>query len=822
MQKKSVLILFLLGMVLIFGAALDVFAQPSTPQAATYYVSSSQGDDDNDGLSESAPFATIHKVNGLDLDPGDQVLFKCGDTWQAQQLVISKSGSESAPITFRSYPADCENKPVLSGSLPVTGWSLSSGQIYEAALPSGDLHQGVNQLFRDGERLTLGRWPNLDDGEGGYSFVDEHAADGKEISDNELPGGIDWTGAMLHLKNMRGSMINREVTASSDITLTLNKKFTCVISNLGDCVGWGYFLNNHYATLDQGGEWYYDATAQKVYLVSTAGPPQNIEASVVFDKFEPVRHGGVMLSDGAETAYVVLDNLEVKNWFNHGIDTPESVTADIYHHITLRNLSIKDVDAVGIRLKSQVDDPSDGREGLRGGHHLIFENNRIDGANHFGITGYFAESTLDGNQIQNIGLIENLGKSGMGCGLAADECPDYGDGLRIEVDDVRVSGFGNLLRNNRFEKIGNNAVDVFGPQNTLERNFITQACDAKADCGGVRVYGSANLEETDVYDVHLIDNIIVDIPGNVDGCHESLTTFGMGIYIDYNARDVEVRRNTVISTTVTGILVQRSTGVIQDNTVYNASTGTDYSAQLSLVSDITPAVAAVRGNILYGLNEQAWTLYASSLNNFVSSNYNYLFQPYVDQHIAFGPTWTLFTLSEWRAYSGLEGGSKTNWFTLDPSDPPLSRIIYNDTQGAKTFDLGDHRYLDLDQDQVIGAVTLLPFASQILIDDGEAGLTLSGISPSIWLVDEAANFILNLTGAGFTTDSVVRWNGANRPTTFLSSNRLTAEISAADVSTVATILVTVYEPGANPPETQPLAFRVVEFPWSVYLPLMGK
>ena len=65
----------------------------SFPVGTTYYVSSSLGNDSNNGLSEGKPFATIGKVNGLDLQPGDQVRFKCGDTWRAEQLVISKSGT---------------------------------------------------------------------------------------------------------------------------------------------------------------------------------------------------------------------------------------------------------------------------------------------------------------------------------------------------------------------------------------------------------------------------------------------------------------------------------------------------------------------------------------------------------------------------------------------------------------------------------------------------------------------------------------------------------------------------------------------------------
>jgi len=797
-----------------------MLAQPATPEALTYYVSSSSGDDDNDGLSTGAPFETVNKVNGLTLQPGDQVLFKCGDIWQGEQLVISQSGSESAPITFGSYPADCAIKPVFSGSLPITGWSLHTGNIYVADWPADESQFGVNQLFRDGERLTLGRWPNLDEGEAGYSFVDGHVYEGKDISDNELPNGIDWTGGMVHLKNIRWSMINREVTASSGSTLTLNKKVSCLISGWNDCIGWGYFINNHFATLDQDGEWYYDADQGKIFLVSTGGMPENIEGSVVMDESATLRHGGIMLSEGSATAYVILDNLEVKNWFNHGIGTPGGMFSDIYHHITLRNLMIKDVDSAGVRLSSWLENPPDGRQGLRGGHHMVFENNIIDGANHFGITGYFAESTFEGNQIQNIGLIKNLGASGMGCGLSPDQCTEYGDGLRIRLYDVRDSGYGNWLWNNRFEKIAYNAIDVFGPENILERNFITQACYAKADCGGVRVFGNHILEETDVYDVHLIENIIVDIPGNVDGCHESRPAFGMGIYIDNYSRDVEVRGNTVISTTVTGILYQRSTGEIRENTVYNASTGTAYSAQLSLGGSV--AEVAISDNILYGLNEEAWTFYAASLSNIMTSDNNYLFHPYVDEHIAFGSSWTRYTFPAWQAYSGQEAHSKTNWFTLNLGESPLSQFFYNDSQDPKIIDLGSHKYLDLDQNGVLGVMTLAPFSSRVLIDNGDAGLTLLTMAPNIWQVDEAADFTLMVQGTGFTTNSVVRWNGVDRPTTFLSGNRLTALIPAADVSTLGQFPVTIYEPAGNPVETPPLIFRVVEHLWSVYLPIVGK
>jgi hypothetical protein len=808
-----------IGLIMLIAGASRAAARLAAPQAATYYVSSSSGSDSNNGLSSDKPFQTIAKVNSLRLQPGDQVRFKCGDTWQAEQLVISQSGAETAPITFGSYPAGCADKPALSGSRPISGWGVHSGDIYVATLPTDDFPLGINQLFRDGERLTLGRWPNLGAGNGGYAFVEGHTQGGSQISDNELPGG-DWTGAVVHIKNIRWSMLDRLVTGSSGNTLSLNAGLSCLISGWGDCIGWGYFLNNHLNTLDQDGEWYFDAAAHKVYLYAMGGTPTAIEGSVILEEADTLRHGGIMLSDGSATAYVAIDNFEVKNWFNHGLSTPGGMNGDIYHHITVRNIVIKDVDSAGIWLSSWLERPSNGRKGLRGGRHLTFENNLIDGANAFGVTGYFAESTFTGNTIRNIALIKNLGKSGMSCGITAEQCTENGDGLRIRLYDVRDSGFGNILRYNRFEKTGYNAVDVFGPENTLENNFITLACYSKADCGGVRVFGDESLSATTVYNVRLIGNIIVDIPGNVDGCHASRAAFGMGIYIDNYSRDVEVRDNTVISTTITGILYQRSSGQIADNTVYNASTGAEYSAHISLGGDETRA--ALSGNRLLGLNHEAWTIYARSLSNFVSSDNNHVFHPYVDEHIAFGPGWTRYTFAEWQAYSGLEAHSKTNWYTQPEGEAPRSRILYNDTQTSKTFSLGSRQYLDLDQNAVLGSITLAPFSSVILIDNGAAGLQLLSMTPSLWGVDSPTDFTLTLRGTSFTPNSVARWNGSDRPTTFVSDTTLTAAISAADISTVGEFPVTVYDPDGNPTETPPLVFHVVVQVWQMYLPVMAR
>ncbi len=95
-------------------------------------------------------------------------------------LTITRSGSSGLPITFGSYPAGCANQPIFSGSRPISGWTASgTANLYYADLNAsanvGKFPYGLNQLFRRSARLTLGRWPNLNDPayDHGYSSIEQ-------------------------------------------------------------------------------------------------------------------------------------------------------------------------------------------------------------------------------------------------------------------------------------------------------------------------------------------------------------------------------------------------------------------------------------------------------------------------------------------------------------------------------------------------------------------------------------------------------------------------------------------------------------------------
>jgi len=70
---------------------------------------------------------------------------------------------------------------------------------------------------------------------------------------------------------------------------------------------------------------------------------------------------------------------------------------------------------------------------------------------------------------------------------------------------------------------------------------------------------------------------------------------------------------------------------------------------------------------------------------------------------------------------------------------------------------------------------------------------ISSLSPVGAPVGGAA-FTLTVDGTGFTSTSVVRWNGADRVTTFSSSGRVRASIPASDLGVIGTAQVTVFDP----------------------------
>ena len=90
---------------------LSIFLLVNT-NAEVYYVSSSQGNDINNGLSIQSPFKSIEKLNSMQFNAGDSIYFKAGDYWEGM-LWINGSGSVTQPIVIDVYGGN--NRPVING-----------------------------------------------------------------------------------------------------------------------------------------------------------------------------------------------------------------------------------------------------------------------------------------------------------------------------------------------------------------------------------------------------------------------------------------------------------------------------------------------------------------------------------------------------------------------------------------------------------------------------------------------------------------------------------------------------------------------------------
>ena len=98
-------------------------------------------------------------------------------------------------------------------------------------------------------------------------------------------------------------------------------------------------------------------------------------------------------------------------------------------------------------------------------------------------------------------------------------------------------------------------------------------------------------------------------------------------------------------------------------------------------------------------------------------------------------------------------------------------------------------------------------------------LLLAGMAPpapSITLLSPASTsaggsgFELTVGGTNLAANSVVRWNGSDRPTTFVGGTELRATISAADIAQATTALLTVLTPMGG--TSNALEFRVITAP----------
>ncbi len=111
-MKKIISTLLSVIMLLTLTGGL-VMSLSSCGKGTAYYISATDGNDENDGLSEKSPWKTFANVNSRLLEPGDKVLLKRGDVFHGR-LEIRGSGEENAWITVSNYGDKAKELPIIT------------------------------------------------------------------------------------------------------------------------------------------------------------------------------------------------------------------------------------------------------------------------------------------------------------------------------------------------------------------------------------------------------------------------------------------------------------------------------------------------------------------------------------------------------------------------------------------------------------------------------------------------------------------------------------------------------------------------------------
>ncbi|AMV36758.1 right-handed parallel beta-helix repeat-containing protein [Planctomyces sp. SH-PL62] len=232
------------------------------------------------------PLATLEKardvVRGLKTLPeareGIEILIRDGAYPQARTLRFDREdgGSAAAPIVYRAFPGE---RPIIRGGRAIEGFAPHEGKVLKADLKAqGFTDLGFRELFFDGVRLPLARYPNFEADNpygGGWAF-----ADGERVPMyQDVPGEVRNT---LHYKakDARGWKKPEEVEVfvfprynwwnnivpirSIDaekrlITLTADASYPI---RPGD----RYYFRGGREDLDAPGEWYVDRESGVLYL----------------------------------------------------------------------------------------------------------------------------------------------------------------------------------------------------------------------------------------------------------------------------------------------------------------------------------------------------------------------------------------------------------------------------------------------------------------------------------------------------------------------------------------------------------------------------
>lgn len=666
--NKRVSIFLKSGIIFIFSILHFSFSHGST-----YYFSSSHGDDSysrTEAQNPDTPWKSLNKLNSISplLKAGDEILFKCGDTFFGK-LLISKSGSPNSPIKYGSYGSG--EKPIITSLKTISNWVKKGDNIYEADLEvSGDL----NIVILNGIAQALGRYPNSDSKKNGYLTISS-VREG-HIGSKELHLTPDFTGGEVVIRKNNWIIDRHKITQHSGSSINFDPSG----SNYSPHIGFGFFIQNHPKTLDQNGEWYYDKLNRKLHIFFQGDISSAAIQVAINDQVIDIKQGisNVFFSDiaflGANENLVTLSN-----------------SSNIIFSST--ELKFAGMDAIN----------------SKGSKYFTIENSFIEDTYNSGIFFQWNDKDMKivNNTFNRNYIFPGMSKNGDLRGNTIYMSADSGNGL-IEKNRVLNSGYQGINFN------GNNTI--------VQYNLIDTFCFVKDDGAGIYTYtgaGNENFENRKV-----INNIVLNGIGAVNGTKPygpNDFAYVEGIYIDDNSSNVEIIGNTIANIPSGGIYIHNSRKiVISQNQIFNSGNS------IKLVhDDLGEAITEIqlKNNQLVNMSGHQSNVFIRSKSNDIKSmgefDENIIFN-LIDETNSFlintSSKTSKMNLQSWISNYNFDKNSNKN------SAKIKNQIKENENQILFEFNFSDNpkalnlsgNYLDLNGDPTTGTINIPPYSSVLL------------------------------------------------------------------------------------------------------------
>ncbi|HUI92564.1 MAG TPA: T9SS type A sorting domain-containing protein [Chitinivibrionales bacterium] len=293
---------------------------------ASYYVSPN-GSDTNPGTL-ARPFATITKARDAvrtvnrPLTGDIYVYLRCGTYYTGSPIAFGPAdgGTDGFSVIYKAYNSNgVDEKPVISGGVPVTGWTLVSGSIYKATL---NRDTKLRCLYVNGVRAKMTEVKNKQaSGTSGtftvagtepWAQTSGSAFDALTFSSSVLPafanpGDVEIEWNWQWCDNI--ACVRDMTTSGTTTTVSLQQPTGAIAAKLrwgalgvmdGSGAKYNFTFRNAYELLASPGQFYFDRAAHTLYYYSRG---ENMNTAMVI---APVSEGLLQIY-GASTTNRILN-----------------------------------------------------------------------------------------------------------------------------------------------------------------------------------------------------------------------------------------------------------------------------------------------------------------------------------------------------------------------------------------------------------------------------------------------------------------------------------------------------------------------------------